>query len=77
MTSHEKLRGNYLIVTLICFFRLFVHAEFNDPQGGNTFTIQTKQEGVVNEMLDAKTVETLKSTAPVLKQHSAQIGRRF
>ncbi|MDR9856990.1 NO-inducible flavohemoprotein [Paenibacillus sp. VCA1] len=28
-------------------------------------------------MLDAKTTEIVKSTAPVLKQHSSQIGKRF
>ncbi|MEN1986083.1 NO-inducible flavohemoprotein [Paenibacillus hubeiensis] len=28
-------------------------------------------------MLDSKTIDIVKSTAPVLKQHSAQIGKRF
>ena len=28
-------------------------------------------------MLDSKTIEIVKSTAPVLKEHSAQIGKRF
>ncbi len=28
-------------------------------------------------MLDQKTIEIVKSTAPVLKEHSTEIGKRF